>query len=310
MKFDKQKLLVTLLVLGLGSLPAAYARDIDDAVRRVGNVRWQKEVAVTPQSLLDKRIPENAVSVFFVREQDKDGLQTSANIAINDRFQVSLQPGNYSQVYSCSGINRLSAQITGHKNNDLLFNAVNFKLAPQQAYFFGVDVDDVTGAASIRHLEQQEALAMLDKKFYQTHQISRVVPNCPPEPAPEVPPVVEKVKIELKVLFDIDKSFVKPQYYSEIERAVDYMKRFPDTSVTLEGHTDSTASDEYNIGLSQRRMNAVRKIMIERYGIAPNRIKAVGYGERQPIDTNATPEGRQQNRRVYAVFEVAEVAKQ
>lgn len=297
----QHQILLALLVLGLGSLPSAYAREIDDKVRRVGHVRWQKEMTVSPSSLLEKEVPHGAASVFFLRGQDKDGLQTSANVAINDRFHVSLQPGNYSQVLSCSGVNRLSAEITGHKNNDLLRNAVNYNLEEKNSYFFAVDVDDVTGAASIHELTQEQALPILEKQHFQTHQITRVVPNCEAPPAP-----VQKVQIQLKILFDTDKSFVKAHYYPEIEQVVDYMTRFPDTRVTLEGHTDSRASDEYNVGLAQRRVNAVRNILIEKYGIDASRVRAVGYGEHRPIDTNATPEGRQQNRRVVAVFDVAE----
>ncbi len=302
MKFIKRnRIWIAMLVLGMSLIPSVYAREIDSTVRRVGHARWQKEVLVNPNDLLQREVPEGAASVFFVRQQDNDGLQTSANIAINGRFQVSLQPGNYSQVLSCSGVNRLSADITGHKNNDLLRNAVNYNLDSKQTYFFYVDVDDTTGAASIHSLSKDEAMRLMEKQQMQTHQISRVVPNCEQPPAP-----VEKVTIELKVLFDTDKSFVKSQYYPEIEQVAEYMKRFPNTSVTLEGHTDSRASDEYNIALSQRRMNAVRDILIRRYGIDANRVHAVGYGESRPAYPNTTPENMHQNRRVVAVFEVAD----
>lgn len=299
---SEKNVLLAILLCGIGFLPSVYARDIDTEVKRVRNVRWQKGVMVSPNDLLKLEIPNGAASVFFVREQDNDGLQTSTNIAINDRFQVSLQPGNYSHVLSCSGINRLSAEITGRKTNDLLLNAVNYQLNEKQTYFFAVDVNDNTGAASIRNITPQEAFGLMDKQQMQTHQISRVVPNCEAPPAP-----VRPVKIELKVLFDTDKAFVKPEYYPEIEQVVEYMKRFPNTTVNLEGHTDSRASDEYNLALSQRRMNAVRDIMVNHYGVNAGRIRATGYGENRPELPNTTPENMQQNRRVYAVFEVVEV---
>ncbi len=299
---SKNKKLAVFLLMGLTLLPAAHAREIDDKARRVGVVRWQKEQAVNVQDLLNKQVPANSASVYFIRAQDNDGLQTSANVAINDRFHVSIQPGNYSQVLSCVGVNRLSAQITGHKNNDLLFNAVNYNLENERNYFFAVDVDDATGAASIRSLSEEEAVPMMQQQqYHQAHQITRVVPNCE---APQ--PKYEKVQIQLQVLFDTDKHFVKPQYYPEIERVVDYMKRFPDSSVTLEGHTDSRQTDEYNLALSQRRMNAVRDIMINRYGIDGNRIRAIGYGESRPIAPNDSPANMQLNRRVMAVFEVSQ----
>lgn len=298
---NQSKQLALVALLGLGLLSNAQAREIDDKARRVGVVRWQKEAAISPQDLLNKQIPENAASIYFIRPQDNDGLQTSANVAINDRFHTSLQAGNYSQILSCVGVNRLSAEITGHKNNDLLRNAVNYDLEKERNYFFEVDVDDVTGAANIRSLSQEEALPLLEKQQrHQVHQITRVVPNCEPGQPP-----VEKISIELKVLFDTDKHFVKPQYYPNIEEVVDYMRRFPETSVTLEGHTDSRQTDEYNIALSQRRMNAVRNIMIQKYGIDGSRIRAVGYGESRPVAPNDSADNMQLNRRVVAVFDVA-----
>lgn len=81
------------------------------------------------------------------------------------------------------------------------------------------------------------------------------------------------------------------------------MKTYPQATADIEGHTDSRASHEYNQVLSQRRVNAVRKILIEQYGISPDRLNAVGYGETRPVASNDTAEGRQLNRRVVAVFD-------
>ncbi|WP_349773448.1 OmpA family protein [Psychrobacter sp. WY6] len=71
----------------------------------------------------------------------------------------------------------------------------------------------------------------------------------------------------------------------------------------IEGHTDSRASDSYNQALSQRRVNAVKEVLISQFGIGAERLTAIGYGESQPIATNSTTEGRQLNRRVVAVVE-------
>ena len=81
------------------------------------------------------------------------------------------------------------------------------------------------------------------------------------------------------------------------------MARHPEVSATIEGHTDSNASDSYNLKLSQRRVDAVKQILIDKFGIESSRLNAIGYGESRPIATNATAEGRQQNRRVVAVFQ-------
>lgn len=117
----------------------------------------------------------------------------------------------------------------------------------------------------------------------------------------------EKITIELKVEFDTDKSFVKDQYRDEIKRVADFMKQYPKTKATIEGHTSSPASEAYNQKLSERRANSVRDYLIKEFGVDASRLKAIGYGELRPIATNDTEEGRQKNRRVWAVLEAIEV---
>lgn len=299
-----------LLALSL-TIPTAtltHAAITDDGNnKRVGNVHWHKTGQLDPKSINAQSIPANSASVYFIRPQDKDSLQTSANIAINDRFQVSLQPGNYSQINTCVGINQISAEITGHKNNDLLKNAISYNFQPNTTYYFNIDVDD-NGNTHIAPLTQERAFELMQTKHRQEHQISRVVPNCAPAPEPITPPpasvsLPNRDTIELKILFDTDKSIVKPNYYQEIQQVADYMASHPNSTATIEGHTDNRASDKYNLTLSQRRVDAVRQVLIDQYGIAGNRLNAIGYGESRPIASNDTPEGRQQNRRVIAVFQ-------
>ena len=75
------------------------------------------------------------------------------------------------------------------------------------------------------------------------------------------------------------------------------MKRHPDVKVLITGHTDSKGSDEYNMALSERRVKTAVDYLVEK-GIERSRMTTKGYGERRPIDTNETDEGRQHNRRV------------
>lgn len=289
-----KKLSVLLLSVGLiagCSTRSAVVSDDESGVRQVGHVRWHKEKSVDAHQLANQSAPANSASVFFLRAFDDDGLQTSANVAINHRFQVSLQPGNFSQVYSCSGVNDLSVEVTGRKTNDLHTGVLSQQFDVGKNYYYGVDVSP-SGAASIQPLTASVALDAMNGMTHQSHQISRVVPDCPEAPA----------RIELKVLFDTDKSFVKKRYYSEIQRVAEYMSKYPQTTAVIEGHTDSRASKQYNVNLSQRRVSAVKAVLVKRYGVDASRLKAVGYGESRPIATNATAKGRQQNRRVIAVF--------
>jgi outer membrane protein OmpA-like peptidoglycan-associated protein len=99
------------------------------------------------------------------------------------------------------------------------------------------------------------------------------------------------------VTFDVDSDVVLPGLYNELDRIAQILIKYPQTTIVVEGHTDSTGSDAYNQGLSERRALSVQRLLVDR-GVAPARISTVGYGEARPVATNDTPEGRQMNRRV------------
>jgi OOP family OmpA-OmpF porin len=82
-----------------------------------------------------------------------------------------------------------------------------------------------------------------------------------------------------------------------LTRVAENLKKYPRLRVELQGHTDSSGSDEYNLKLSERRANAVREYLISQ-GVSSQQLLARGYGETQPIADNSTAEGRAQNRRV------------
>jgi OOP family OmpA-OmpF porin len=126
-------------------------------------------------------------------------------------------------------------------------------------------------------------------------------PAVEPEPAPAEP--VEAVRVELDVKFDFDKSVVKEDSQGDIKSLADFMKQYPQTTTTVEGHTDSVGSDAYNQGLSERRAEAVRDVLVNQHGIDSSRVSSVGYGEAQPVEDNNTDEGRAVNRRVEAEVE-------
>jgi OOP family OmpA-OmpF porin len=81
------------------------------------------------------------------------------------------------------------------------------------------------------------------------------------------------------------------------------MKQYPKSVLIIEGHTDSTGPEEYNLKLSTRRANAIAKLLSSRYGVAMERITAQSLGETKPIADNKTREGRAKNRRIYAHME-------
>ncbi|MES3039802.1 MAG: OmpA family protein [Pseudomonadota bacterium] len=113
--------------------------------------------------------------------------------------------------------------------------------------------------------------------------------------------LTETVAKEIRVLFDTNKSIVKPAFNAEIEAVAKLMKEYPTAKVEVQGHTDSRGSAQLNDQLSQDRANAVAAVLTNNYGIAADRISAKGYGAAQPVADNKTVEGQTKNRRVVAV---------
>lgn len=87
-----------------------------------------------------------------------------------------------------------------------------------------------------------------------------------------------------EVMFDFDSATLKPGGASEMARVADVLNRYPQTTIRVEGHTDSIGSETYNQSLSERRAEAVKNALVQR-GVAPTRIYTIGFGEAQPISS-------------------------
>ena len=115
--------------------------------------------------------------------------------------------------------------------------------------------------------------------------------------------ITDELKMELRVFFDNDKSAIKNQYKPEIAKVAEKMREYPNSTARVEGHASKTGpSARYNQRLSEARAVAVKSMLTNEFGIAPNRLSTVGYGYDQPIADNNTEEGRAMNRRVYAII--------
>jgi outer membrane protein OmpA-like peptidoglycan-associated protein len=103
------------------------------------------------------------------------------------------------------------------------------------------------------------------------------------------------------VLFDTNKATLKPGAGLKLDRLAAFLQDNPNERLIIEGYTDSTGSEDYNQQLSQRRAQAVADALAV-HGVPASRYQALGRGQAFPVATNATAEGRQQNRRVEVVF--------
>lgn len=116
-------------------------------------------------------------------------------------------------------------------------------------------------------------------------------------PEPVVAPTTTKVVLNADTFFDFDKSTIKPEGRQILNQVAEQVSAIELETLIATGHTDSTGPDAYNQKLSERRANSVKEYLVSR-GVPADRIYTEGKGEAEPVATNATREGRAQNRRV------------
>jgi OOP family OmpA-OmpF porin len=100
------------------------------------------------------------------------------------------------------------------------------------------------------------------------------------------------------IQFDFDKADVRAEYQDEMEALAKFLEENPDATGLIQGFTDSTGSEEYNLLLSNRRVESVRDYLAQNFNLDPNRLVLQWYGPANPIASNDTREGRAKNRRV------------
>ena len=136
------------------------------------------------------------------------------------------------------------------------------------------------------------------------------VPTPPPPPPPPVSERHQELaarvvdRLTIHVNFDFDKSNVKKADDTELQKAIDFVRKYPGAKVELAGYTDGIGTEQYNQKLSERRAEAVKQYLINEGAVDKAKITARGYGKSNPVAPNKTkngkdnPEGRAENRRV------------
>ena len=156
----------------------------------------------------------------------------------------------------------------------------------------GATVGGVTGAVIGRKMDKQ------------AEEIKKEVPDA------EVVRVGEGIVIEFKsqILFGFDQSNLTADARTNLDKLVTILKKYPDTDIEVQGHTDSKGTTRYNEELSERRASAVSYYLADK-GITPSRLKIKGFGETLPKYSNSTEEGQAQNRRVEFLISANEKMK-
>jgi OOP family OmpA-OmpF porin len=116
----------------------------------------------------------------------------------------------------------------------------------------------------------------------------------------EIVKYVAGVKVD-NILFDYDSSVIPSAFYKELNSLGDFLRKDPRTYVVLAGYTDGAGSDEYNLQLSRRRAESIQKYLTKYAGVGIGRIITQWYGKKDPVASNSTEDGQQQNRRVESI---------
>jgi len=171
------------------------------------------------------------------------------------------------------------------------------------------EIDQEVGAVAASGSKQVCPTKTADYKLTATgtggtvSETATVTVKAPPPPpkaaAPAVVPVVaHKAKeVTLRANFDMKKYTIRPADLAELQKAVDFAKKYPDAKFHVVGYTDSRGSAKLNKKLSENRAEAVKKYLVGE-AIAPEKITSEGKGPSDPVGDNKTKEGQFQNRRV------------
>ena len=110
--------------------------------------------------------------------------------------------------------------------------------------------------------------------------------------------------MKLLVNFANNSAYVENNYLPEIKSVAEFMNTYPQTELTIHGHTSSQGDDDYNQTLSEKRAQAIMNILVDNFNISAQRLSAVGHGETKLLNTAQTPAAHKENRRIEARVKV------
>ena len=125
-----------------------------------------------------------------------------------------------------------------------------------------------------------------------------IVPTLIPPPEPKPVPAVFMEPLRASLPFGFNSDHLNPQYLAALTPIAQRLRQYPQSKLIVVGHTDSRGSASYNLRLSQERARVTADYLASHFGLSPNRIVVQGDGETRPVATNATSQGRAENRRV------------
>ena len=160
-------------------------------------------------------------------------------------------------------------------------NRTKAKNGTAKGAILGAVVGGATGAVIGRYMDKQAAELQRDLAGAKVERVGEGI----------------KITFDSGILFPTNSATLTPSARTNIDELAQTLKKYADTNILIEGHTDATGSDSYNQSLSERRALSVRNYTSQ-HGVTPTRITTQGYGESQPVADNTSVSGKSANRRV------------
>lgn len=184
-----------------------------------------------------------------------------------------------------AGVGGAIGGVIGHQSDNTVIGAI-----------IGAAVGGTAGALIGRHMDKQAEELRRDLKGANVERVGEGI----------------LITFDSGLLFGFDSYSLQSETKSNLAELAATLKKYDDTNILVEGHTDSTGDDSYNQTLSEKRANEVKNFLVEQQ-VATSRITTKGYGEKQPLASNDTEAGKKSNRRVevaiYANDEMKKLAK-
>jgi len=185
----------------------------------------------------------------------------------------------------------------------------SFQNATQLAIQPGVGSVDAQGTRVVSPTQSTTYTITATGAGGSTQATARVTVTAPPPPPPPPPPPAEAPKVSLReqfdrevkdAFFDFDKSDIRDDARANLTQTADFLRSHSSVNVSVEGHCDERGSVAYNLGLGDRRANAVKDFLVSA-GISADGIKTISYGKERPFCTDHGEPCWQQNRRGHFV---------
>ena len=278
-----------------------YAKEEMHAMGKEALFQANRLVVITEQSNRIKTMQPEAIVLLMEKHLHTISAALGAQDMRNQEYPT--------QLYNIVGsVNSLKSDRTfvSEKNQDLQADMEQLKADYQaQIDAFNVRLATLEGKnredqmAKERMAKEQlaaEQRLAAERKF---NQLYVAVQNYFEKDEAEVYKQENQLVIRLKAMhFPVGKSIIMPENYALLSKVQKAVRTFDGPRVIVEGHTDSTGSNEVNMLLSQQRAEAVSEYMIANQTLPPDSISAVGYGSERPLASNATSAGRAINRRI------------